>query len=68
MDERKPASPFADALRSDPKRNAREAKHLYDSPDRREVEAAQAEKRRRRRKGGGIGDDPVVTENVRKPF
>jgi len=68
MDERKPASPFADALHSDPKRNARKAEHLYDSPDRREVEAAQTEKRRGRRKDGGIGDDPVVAGNVRKPF
>lgn len=40
-DERKPASPFAEALKSDPHDNARLAEELMDSAKRRETEEAQ---------------------------
>lgn len=69
MDDRKtplPKSPFTEALKSNPKDNAREAERLLDSPDRREVTdanraAAPSDKPR-------TGQDPLTTQNMRKPI
>lgn len=76
MDDRRmpePKSPFAEALRHPPeekaKENEAEAERLYDSPDRRSVtEANRKISRKTDDRDAEVGDDPVVSTNVRKPF
>lgn len=72
MDDRRmpePKSPFAEALRHPPKENEAEAERLYDSPDRRSVTEANRKISRKPEDGDAeVGDDPVVSGNVRRPF
>lgn len=68
-----PRNPFTEAHREELKEAVKKAEDIYGAPDRREVtEANEAlkEKADEEIKGGheGPGADPVVTENVRKPF
>lgn len=68
-----PRSPFTEAHREELKENARKAEDLYNAPDRQEVTEANKALKEKAREGNkgrpeGPGADPVVTENVRKPF
>ncbi|AWJ84352.1 hypothetical protein TSH58p_12925 [Azospirillum sp. TSH58] len=72
-----PRNPFTEAHRAEMEETARRAEEIYGSPDAQEVtEANKALKEQARGdgKGGsegpdseGLGADPVVTGNVRKP-
>jgi len=68
-----PRNPFTEAHREELKENARKAEEIYDSPDRQDVTEANRALKEKARKGDkgqsdGPGADPVITENVRKPF
>lgn len=69
MDDRKtplPKSPFTEALKSNPKDNARDAERLLDSPDRQDV--TEVNRKVAASDKPPTKQDPLTTQNMRKPI